>query len=477
MKRSVLFGFVLGCTPAPVPGPRPAGHPEGDPELPSDDTAEPIDSGTANPLPLCPRLSGESGVGGRSAAVFSGAEGLGSTILAADSDGDGLSEVLVGAAAVNTVYGWTAPFSGTHDVTTATVRLIGEPDSGVGTALAWGGDVTGDGIADLWVGAPLADDGIGRVYLVPGPVVGDVALADAITITGFEENGRPSGIGWSLQAAGDLTGDGVPDLIVGGFALGYTWLVSGAPAADGEIRSVAAATLVPVVPGRGPAYAAGAGDVDADGQEDLLVGAPDDELEQGRAYLMRGPLSGTVQLADTAAAVFHGNDDTLAFGLRLAGGHDVTGDDVPDVWIGDVQAGGGFEGRVFLFDGTLRGSVSIAQADAVLSGQDPYDFAGLVASPGDLDGDGYGDVVIGSIETEGLDDDDSQLHATYVLYGPFQGGIGLGNADATLAGGMPGGLGPQAVSDADGDGCQDLWLGSPERSSAWLVLGPPPEAL
>ena len=254
------------------------------------------------------RLEGEAGLDGYG--------GLAGTALAAsaDADGDGVGDVLVAAprlyiegSSEGRVYLVSGLESGTVSLADADATLDGEPGDYVGFSLGWAGDLDGDGYSEALLGAQYSwgSGGLsscGRAYLVPGPLTGAVRLEDASSsIVEGDEDGM--GVGAGLAGPGDLDGDGAPDVAVGiseghrteaEARAGSACLIYGPPAAgtlfpaDCDARWTGEAVGDKDLAGTG---VNGAGDVNGDGFDDLLVGAAWSDIaaeKAGAAYLLFG---------------------------------------------------------------------------------------------------------------------------------------------------------------------------------------------
>jgi len=200
---------------------------------------------------------------------------------------------------------------------------------------------------------------------------------------------------------------------------------------------------------------ASAGDVTGDGAIDLLIGAPGASV----AYLVSADDSGELSLSDATATLTGGASDRL--GHSVSGGQDVDGDGVPDALVGAPYAddGGTNAGGAWLVLGTsLSGPVDVADADAAWTGAGSSDFAGNgVAVLGDVDADGYADLLVGAPNEDGAA---SNSGAAYVLLGgPSLAGGDLGAAHATLQGESSAdyaGYTVASAGDFDDDGHADL---------------------
>ncbi len=327
-----------------------------------------------------------------------------------------------------------------------------------GVSVASAGDFNGDGHVDVIVGACGNHAGgvdTGWAYLFHGGPGAD-AVADLV-LTG---EGGGDGFGRYVGSAGDLNADGYDDVIVGAFGndaagadAGRAYVFLGGPFADATpdltLTGEAAGDWFgfPVAP---------AGDVNADGYDDVLVGAPNNDgggPESGRAYVFYGgPWAD--ELADL---VFTGAAAGDRFGQSAAGAGDFNGDGHADVIIGAPgQDGGGTDvGRAYVFYGGVDPD---GAADLWFSGWASWDwFGGSVACAGDVNGDGYDDLIVGA---PGYDGAGSEAGVAVVYYG---GPHPDSSADLGFHGGAAGDYFGNAVAgagDVNGDGYDDVIAGA-----------------
>jgi len=329
----------------------------------------------------------------------------------------------------------------------------------LGTSAASAGDVNGDGFADVIVGATGYDtgqgDGIAAVFLgsASGIADGGPASANFLLQTG-------AFMGGSVASAGDVNGDGYDDVIVGAFDRAFLYLGSasgivGAP-------STPHATLEPDQASSiwGNSVAS-AGDVNGDGYDDVIVGAPNYDAghdNEGAAFVFLGSASGIASgNATTAHAQLEADQDGAIFGASVASAGDVNGDSYGDVIVGarSYDAGQTNEGAAFVFlgsaSGVADGNPSTAHAQ-LESDQANAGSASTVASAGDVNGDGYADVLLGFSSYPGGG-------AVFVFHGSASG-ISDGNpaaADTHLDGTQTGfGNYVNSAGDVNGDGYTDV---------------------
>ncbi len=292
--------------------------------------------------------------------------------------------------------------------------------------------------------------------------------------------------GWSVAGAGDLNRDGYGDFVVAapyddtGVSNGGTTYIYYGPLVRNKLGGVSpGAQLVGENSSDNSGYAvAGAGDYDADGFDDLIIGAPGSDLggsSSGTVYLVRGPVSSITNL-DRAHAHFTGTSGYQA-GMAVDGAGDLNGDGFADLVVGAPEASAD-AGRAWLISGGSE-SGPLEEATATFTPEGDIDRAGQsVAVVGDTDGDGFDDLLIGA---PNMSEGNDYAGAAYLFRGPVTGTYNLGDADAWRVGTGPDEYAAQTVAgigDFNEDGYADVAvaapLGNSENGVIYLLFGPVP---
>lgn len=391
----------------------------------------------------------------------------------------------------------SAPFS----ITPLGVR--GDPGDRLGSGLARVGDLDGDGFGDIAVGIPGAANGSGRVLLVAGSPAGLSAIA---TSTLLSVEGAGAAFGASLAFLGDVDGDGVGDLAVGaprhsnsepeegrvyvfrdspnGFDMELFWTmetntpgqrfgsrVAAAGDFDGDGRSDLWVVTAPasgpaaiyLYRGSGPSLettptwttpgltVAGAGDVDGDNRDDVVIGDPTADNNSGRCDLWLGTSNGLP--AEQPSRTWRGGPgERLGASVAMVG--DLDGDGLADFVCGASGANGGAGKLVVIFGDATKSPMDLGGNLFAVR-----ELGTAVAPAGDVNADGLADLLIGA---DGNGDGE-----VLVLAGSS------GNALSTVlwrgrcAECLPGhGYGSVVapLGDLNGDGFADIGTGAPTLS-------------
>ncbi len=393
-------------------------------------------------------------------------------------------------------------------LSTADSSFLGEsPGDQAGHAIDMCSDLDGDGLGDLVIAAPFNDEAstdAGKVYLVLGSWYGwtaDTSLASADGSFLGEVEGDRAGTG--LSCGGDVNGDGLDDLLVGapyhgdaGMEQGRVYLFLGSTGIGTHTTLADADALFDWTEGTsdwaGEAVDI-APDLNGDGLDDILIGSPEaDEfsVQEGRAFLILGRTSdweGVAALTD-AAASFYGETSFSFAGRTLAGTGDLDGDGYGDLLIGaQGYPSNDQTGRIYLFEGSATGTgygTPVSSADASFDGEVVGDLAGRsVAGAGDVDGDGLSDFLVGAPHNE--EAGSGAPGQAYLFLGassPWSPGMSVSAADASFIPVEPDmklGWSVSTAGDTNADGLDDFLVGASntdnasEPGAALLYLGRP----
>ncbi len=408
---------------------------------------------------------------------------------AGDVDADGYADIIVGANLYDNgtidrgrafVYRGSAAGIQATPVWIKDGAMIGD---GFGFSVGTAGDVNGDGYADIVVGAPLADNPVaglvdeGRAYVFLGSSSGPSTTSSWM---GMGAQGD-AGYGRCVGTAGDVDGDGLADVIVSAFGYdngevdeGKVFVYQGSR--DGLPTSASWSVEMNQAGACFGSSVATAGDVNGDGFSDVVIGslyydAP--LLNEGAAWVYNGAAQG---LAADPNWTHYGDREYAMFGQAVRCAGDVDGDGYSDIIVGSPMRDAATPdyGRVFLFRGSRDGSSGVP--DWTATGEQQLDFFGSeVSGAGDVNGDGYSDVIIGAFayNPTGL----ARTGKVYVYHGSP---TGLSPTPSWFMTGEPGtsylGRSVSTAGDVNGDGYSDVIVGAPNAGGggkAYLYLGSP----
>ncbi|MEM1278444.1 MAG: Ig-like domain-containing protein [Cyanobacteria bacterium P01_H01_bin.152] len=398
-----------------------------------------------------------------------------------------------------------------------------------GRSVSSAGDINGDGIDDLIIGGPYADPNgarsAGESYVVFGRRqnsdasfnLSDLNGANGFVINGideFDDSGR------SVSGAGDINGDGIDDLIIGGSfadpngvdAAGESYVVFGRDSKLGQSFD-ASFNLSDLNGANGFVIngidsddfsgwsVSGAGDINGDGIDDLIIGAsgadPNGVEDAGESYVVFGRDSklgqgfdASLNLSELNGAngfVINGIDEFDDSGRSVSSAGDVNGDGIDDLIIGARYAdpnGAGRAGESYVvfgrdsklgqgFDASFNLSELNGANGFVINGIDEFDNSGRsVSSAGDINGDGIDDLIIGGpyAEPNGVED----AGESYVVFGRdsklgqgFDASLNLSElngANGFVINGIDefdrSGWSVSGAGDINGDGIDDLIIGA-----------------
>jgi hypothetical protein len=401
---------------------------------------------------------------------------------AIDFNLDGFSDVAVGAdsnsPSSSSTGGKAYLFYGpiTEDVIPGgySLRLEdpeGMPDAHFGTSVA-GGDFDGDGYTDLAMGAPAAGasgEGDGRLFVYRGSVSGLAGEPYVAIDCVLDQAG--SGLGWSTASAGDVNGDGYEDLIAGApfhdgeqEDQGYAAIFHGSSAGLGGEPATVLMSPESCWHGEFGRVVAPGGDINADGFSDIIVASHCLDafgVGTGKTFVFYGSASGI--LSSTWDMISY--EETLEYIYqKVANRHVGSAGDLNADGFSDVVVGAFWKNSILVYLGASEGLGLSSFTEIPGPGTQPSDAFGFsVTSLGDADGDGYADLLVGMPNRSPMA---GNIEKGFIFRGNASGILGLPYAFASTytffwtsmfwATAVPG--------DLDGDGTADIVAGGPETS-------------
>ncbi|SEF59961.1 integrin alpha [Nitrosomonas ureae] len=447
-----------------------------------------------------------------------------SVSTAGDVNGDGFDDLIFGvfrsepngsySGSSYVVFGKASGFSAAMNLSSLDgsngFRLDGvAADDRSGFSVSSAGDVNGDSFDDLIVGAYRADPNgysSGSSYVVFGKASGFSAAMNLSSLdgrNGFRLDGVASDdqSGGSVSNVGDVNGDGFDDLIVGA-ALSHTNQEDGSYYGSsyvvfGRASGFSAAMDLSSLDGSNGFRLDGvkrrdylgdsvsnAGDVNGDGFDDLIVGAwgasPNGNYS-GSSYVVFGKASSFKAVMDLSSL-----DGSNGFRLDGVKSYDLSGHSVSTA--GDVN-GDGFDELIIGASGIGSSYVVFGRAAGFraemdlssLDGSNGFRLDGATAqsisNAGDANGDGFGDLIVGSWRTASNGSDSGSSYVVFGKASGFSAAMDLSSLDGSNGfrlDGVAGDRSGQSVSaagDVNGDGFDDLIVGAPGANSSYVIFG------
>ena len=407
-----------------------------------------------------------------------------------DFDGDGYDDLLVSGSAYSSgsayIYFGSATVADA-DLDTDGVAILGDSAAYFGIDVASIGDSNGDGYDDLVVGAY----GEETVYFLYGSSSAQsdwASIASSADMDGSLSMPSVGGFGYTLNAVGDLNGDGMAELVVGAgddesayLFYGSTTMFSGdldvsglydASFDDNGSDDESFVTAENQIAG---------GDFDGDGNDDLVLSDywnDNGSYDAGRVFIFMGSsagMSGDYE-AEDADYKLNGSNSSDKFGVAINSAGDVDNDGYEDLLVGaeGYDSGSSYSnGAAALFYGSVSGisGTSMADADFVLTGVEGYDYLGSSVYGADINGDSNSDLIVGA---DGAGASSSAGVAYVVLGGVLSGTLDAGSADANFEGvgsyDYFGGY-DASVGDLDGDGTYELFLSATSDDELFRFVG------
>jgi hypothetical protein len=443
---------------------------------------------------------------------YAASDSLGWGVSGGDVNNDGYGDALIGGEgqSMYVIYGKSGGFATSVTLSTlngtngfearggATTDNVG--NFGLGLA-----DINGNGYNDIIMAAPVANATKGYIYVFYGsstPFASTFNLSSVDGTNGFRIDGV-SGYTGSAVETGDINGDGYKDIIIGAWnyntGTGAAYVIYGKSASFGTTLNLSTLNgtngfrIDGVATNNNLTYDMAVGDINGDGYDDIVLGAPRYNTNTGAVYVLYGKSAsfGSVINLSTLNGTNGFRIDGITSGDRTGSGvalGDVNGDGYKDIIIGAYgrSTGAGAVYTVFPHSLSLGATFNLSNLNGTngfrINGWTAGDSTGYSVACGDVDGDGYSDVIIGSPGWGGA----NYLGAVAVMYGKsgvFSPTIHMSSLTGTTGFRIQGEAnndylgraGCVSSIDMNGDGYDDIIVGAPGHNSnkgaAYVIFG------